>query len=82
MPMEKKGWWLPSLFVQMRKVCFFTIGCKLNQYETQAISEGLEKLGFQRVNFGEKADLYLINTCTVTAQSDRSARQTIYRAKR
>jgi threonylcarbamoyladenosine tRNA methylthiotransferase MtaB len=82
MPMEKKGWWLPSLFVQMRKVCFFTIGCKLNQYETQAISEGLEKLGFQRVNFGEKADLYLINTCTVTAQSDRSARQAVYRAKR
>jgi threonylcarbamoyladenosine tRNA methylthiotransferase MtaB len=82
MPIEKKGWWLPSLFVQMKKVCFFTIGCKLNQYETQVISEGLEKLGFQRVDFGEKADLYLINTCTVTARSDRSARQAVYRAKR
>lgn len=73
---------MPSLFVQMRKVCFFTIGCKLNQYETQAIFEGLEKIGFQRIDFGKKADLCIINTCTVTAQSDRSARQAIYRAKR
>ncbi len=66
----------------MRTVSFFTVGCKLNQYETQAIWEGLKSFGFERVDFGERADLYLINTCTVTAQSDYSSRQAIYRAKR
>ena len=73
---------MPSLFDKMKKVSFFTVGCKLNQYETQAMSEGLERIGFKRVDFGEEADLYLINTCTVTAQSDYSSRQAIYRAKR
>ena len=60
----------------------FTIGCKVNQYETQAIAEKLEALGFQRVDFGDKADVYVINTCTVTGESDRSCRQAIYRARR
>lgn len=67
---------------QPRKVAFFTVGCKLNQYETQAMAESLEREGFERVDFSEAADLYLINTCTVTAQSDYSSRQAIYRAHR
>ena len=69
-------------FCHMRTVSFFTVGCKLNQYETQAIWEGLKSIGFERVDFGKRADLCLINTCTVTAQSDYSSRRAIYRAKR
>jgi threonylcarbamoyladenosine tRNA methylthiotransferase MtaB len=64
------------------KVALFTIGCKLNQYETQAIAEGLEECGFKRVDFSEPAEIYVINTCTVTKESDYSSRQAIYRAKR
>jgi len=64
------------------KAALFTIGCKVNQYETEAIAEKLESLGFERVDFRERADVYVINTCTVTGESDRSSRQAIYRAKR
>ncbi|MGB7062809.1 MAG: tRNA (N(6)-L-threonylcarbamoyladenosine(37)-C(2))-methylthiotransferase MtaB [Candidatus Zixiibacteriota bacterium] len=64
------------------RVALFTIGCKVNQYETEAIAERLEALGFERVDFREKADVYVINTCTVTGESDRSSRQAIYRARR
>ena len=65
-----------------KKIVFFTVGCKLNQYETQAMAESLGGEGYQRIDFSEPADLYLINTCTVTAQSDYSSRQAIYRAHR
>jgi len=64
------------------KVALFTIGCKVNQYETEAIAEKLKALGFERVDFRDQADVYVINTCTVTGESDRSSRQAIYRAKR
>ncbi len=64
------------------KVALFTIGCKVNQYETEAIAERLEALGFERVDFKDRADIYVINTCTVTGESDRSSRQAIYRARR
>ena len=64
------------------KVALFTIGCKVNQYETEAIAEKLEAFGFERVDFSEQADIYIINTCTVTKESDYSSRQAIYRAKR
>jgi threonylcarbamoyladenosine tRNA methylthiotransferase MtaB len=68
--------------MNQRKVALFTVGCKLNQYETEWMGESLEKAGFKRVGFSEQADLYIINTCTVTAQSDYSSRQAIYRAFR
>jgi threonylcarbamoyladenosine tRNA methylthiotransferase MtaB len=68
--------------MSQRKVALFTIGCKLNQYETEWMGESLEKVGFKRVGFSEQADLYIINTCTVTAQSDYSSRQAVYRAFR
>lgn len=64
------------------KIALFTIGCKVNQYETEAMAEKLEDFGFQRVDFSEHADIYIINTCTVTKESDYSSRQAIYRAKR
>src|SRR4030042_6844842 len=68
--------------MNQRKVALYTVGCKLNQYETEWMGESLEKAGFKRVGFSEQADLYIINTCTVTAQSDYSSRQAIHRAFR
>jgi len=68
--------------MNQRKFALFTVGCKLNQYETEWMGECLEKAGFKRVDFSEQADLYIINTCTVTAQSDYSSRQAIYRVFR
>lgn len=64
----------------MRRVGLYTLGCKVSQYETEAIAEGFETLGFVRVPFTEVADVYVVNTCTVTAESDRKSRQMIRRA--
>ena len=61
-------------------VGIFTLGCKVNQYESEAIAEGLEANGFSVVNHADICDIYVINTCTVTAESDRKARQFIRRA--
>ena len=52
-----------------------TLGCKVNQYESEAITEGLEKLGFIQLPSFKPCDLYILNTCTVTAESDRKSRQ-------
>ncbi len=56
-----------------------TLGCKVNQYESQAIAEELERRGFEICSHNDVCDAYIINTCTVTAESDRKARQTIRR---
>ena len=61
-------------------VGIYTLGCKVNQYESEAIAEGLTSRGFSVVPFSEVCDAYIINTCTVTAESDRKARQLIRRA--
>lgn len=61
-------------------VGLYTLGCKVSQYETEAIGEEFERRGFVVKNYGEKNDVYLINTCTVTAESDRKSRQMIRRA--
>jgi threonylcarbamoyladenosine tRNA methylthiotransferase MtaB len=66
----------------MKRVAFYTLGCKVNQYETQAISGLFEKEGYSIVNFDENADVYVINTCTVTGLSARKSRQIIRRAKK
>ena len=58
----------------------YTLGCKVSQYETEALCEAFEKRGFQILPFTEKCDFYVINTCTVTAESDRKSRQIIRRA--
>ena len=63
-------------------VGLYTLGCKVSQYETEAVAEAFEKLGFQVQSFDEKCDVYVINTCTVTAESDRKSRQLIRRAVR
>lgn len=66
----------------MGKVAFYTLGCKVNQYETEAMEELFEKKGYQIVESDEVADIYVINTCTVTNLGDRKSRQFIRRAKR
>lgn len=64
------------------KAAFFTLGCKVNQYETQALSEALVKEGFIIVPENEEADVYIINSCTVTAESDKKTRQAVRHYKR
>ncbi len=66
----------------MKRTAFYTLGCKVNQYETEAMSELFEKSGYSIVDFEEMADIYVINTCTVTSMSDRKSRQIIRRAKK
>ncbi len=65
----------------MKKVAFCTLGCKVNQYETNAMEEKLIKAGYEVVDFEDKADIYVINTCTVTNMSDKKSRQMIRKAK-
>lgn len=66
----------------MNKVAFYTLGCKVNQYETEAMEEIFEKNNYTIVKDDEIADIYVINTCTVTNLSDRKSRQFISRAKK
>lgn len=60
----------------------YTLGCKVNQYETEAVAELFERAGYRQVPFECKADIYIINTCSVTGESDRKNRQVIRRAHR
>lgn len=62
------------------KAAFCTLGCKVNQYDTQAMRELFENAGYDTVEFDDVADVYLINTCTVTATGDKKSRQMISRA--
>ncbi len=63
-------------------IAIYTLGCKVNQYETQAMEQALTARGHTLVNFEDCADVYIINTCTVTAVSDKKSRQMIRRARR
>lgn len=65
-----------------KKVAFHTLGCKLNFSETSTIARLFENKGFEKVPFNSKADIYIINTCTVTAQADSKCRNAISRAHR
>lgn len=64
------------------KVALKTLGCKVNQYETESIINFLQDKGFQIVDFHQNADIYIINTCTVTQEADRKSKQMIRRAIR
>lgn len=65
----------------MKKVAFYTLGCKVNQYETNAMMDMFRNEGYDIVDFEEMADVYVVNTCTVTNMSDRKSRQMIRRVK-
>lgn len=64
------------------KVAFYTLGCKVNQYESQAMSEMLKANDYEIVDNKDNADIYIINSCTVTAQADQKTRQAVRRFKR
>lgn len=64
------------------KIAFYTLGCKVNQYETQALKEKFISLGHQIVGEQDPADVYIVNTCTVTGLADRKSRQYIRRMKK
>ena len=65
----------------MKKVAFHNLGCKVNAYEMELMQQNFTKNGFEIVSFSEKADIYIINTCTVTNIADRKSRQMLHRAK-
>lgn len=63
-------------------VAFCTLGCKVNQYETEAMKEKFAAAGYEIRNFSEAADIYIVNTCTVTNIADRKSRQMLHRARK
>lgn len=65
-----------------RRAAFHTLGCKVNAYETEAMEELLQQAGYDIVGFNEKADVYVVNTCSVTNIAERKSRQMLHRAKK
>ena len=65
----------------MKKVAFITLGCKVNQYETNSMIQKFIQKGYEIVEATEKAEIYIVNTCTVTNMSDRKSRQMLRRVK-
>lgn len=66
----------------MKTVAFHTLGCKVNTYETEAMQQLMESAGYRCVEFGERADVYIVNTCSVTNIADRKSRQMLHRARK
>lgn len=66
----------------MKKAALHNLGCKVNAYETEAMQQMLEEAGYEIVPFFQKADVYVINTCSVTNMADRKSRQMLHRAKK
>ena len=66
----------------MKKAALHNLGCKVNSYETEAMQQLLENAGYEIVPFAEGADVYIINTCSVTNIADRKSRQMLHRAKK
>ena len=66
----------------MQRVALHNLGCKVNSYELDVIGQKLEEKGYEIVPFDEKADVYIINTCTVTNMADRKSRQMLHQAKK
>jgi len=65
-----------------KKAAFYTLGCKVNQYETEAVIDIFLDNDYQIVDFSEEADIYIVNSCTVTNEAARKTRQISRRAKR
>jgi threonylcarbamoyladenosine tRNA methylthiotransferase MtaB len=68
--------------ISSKKVAFHTLGCKLNFAETSAIARGFVKEGYEEVGFSEQADVYVLNTCSVTENADKECRQLVRQVKR
>ena len=65
----------------MKKAALHNLGCKVNSYETEAMQRMLEEAGYEIVDFNDVADVYVVNTCSVTNIADRKSRQMLHRAK-
>ena len=65
----------------MRSAAFHTLGCKVNIYETEAMQELMRKAGYEILDFSQKSDIYIINTCSVTNVADKKSRQLLHKAK-
>ena len=65
----------------MKNVALHNLGCKVNSYELDVVQQMLQENGYNVVPFDEKADIYIVNTCTVTNIADRKSRQMLHRAK-
>ena len=68
--------------IPVKRVAFHTLGCKLNFSETAEISRGFNRHGFKKVDYRDEADIYVLNTCSVTENADKEARKLIRQAKR
>jgi threonylcarbamoyladenosine tRNA methylthiotransferase MtaB len=65
-----------------KRVAFYTLGCKVNQYETESIKKQFLEVGYEEVNFEEESDYYIVNSCTVTSIADKKTRNILSRAKK
>ena len=65
-----------------KRVAFYTLGCKVNQYETESIKNQLLQKGYTETAFEDEADIYIVNSCTVTSVADRKTRNMLRRAKK
>src|SRR5882672_59135 len=65
----------------MKKVAFYTLGCKLNYSETSTISRRFEEKGYQKVDFSNQPDIFIINTCSVTEHADKKCRKVVREAR-
>lgn len=65
----------------MKNIAFHNLGCKVNSYETDVMQQILQEKGYNIVPFDQTADIYIVNTCTVTNIADRKSRQMLHRAK-
>ena len=67
---------------KVKKVAFLTLGCKVNSYETEAMEQLFKDASYSVVEFSDQADIYVVNTCTVTNIADRKSRQMLHKAKK
>ena len=68
--------------IPTKRIAFHTLGCKLNFSETATISRDFSRHGFEKVDYRDEADIYVLNTCSVTENADKKARKLIRQAKR
>ncbi|MGL5983304.1 MAG: tRNA (N(6)-L-threonylcarbamoyladenosine(37)-C(2))-methylthiotransferase MtaB, partial [Cetobacterium sp.] len=68
--------------IENKKVAFYTLGCKVNQYESESLKNQLVKIGYEEEQFENKADIYIVNSCTVTSVADKKTRNVLRRAKK
>ena len=68
--------------MRFKKVAFYTLGCKVNQYETESLKKQFVDNGFETAEFEEYADIYVVNSCTVTSIADKKTRNMLRRAKK